>query len=435
MKRRVILFFFSIVFFSEANYAEVDYDFYGNFGFSTFWQKPKRFDYDSVGEWQDSNFNWHPLYGTDEVEMVLNDWIPTGRLGINFKMGQFGACVEFGVGKNAFDARMTGTATTRYLYQKYGFYFTANRWYTEWLINDHLTLLLGQEFTPANFFSSSRMVGPQLNFANMGCLYIGSRPMVQLGFSGKDNMVEAKVATVKVDTQTILIQNLLVREYVNEVKTPKVEGSIQFSKTFSELFGLKAKAVGGFQTFMTFQYPDLSIIEPDKDTFSADINSYLVGGEFSLRVWRITMLYSMFHGQNLGPYGIKIGVPSTWWRLNEYKYAKMYYPRHDSVFVTDTTVKWSIYNSKVTEMSLILNVKLLDFLSLEGGFQEMFGEHEYKGYDELWLDRSNYSWYGQIMVTLFEMLKLTVETGYTKFGKYKGFGDFYYWGLGLRIDI
>jgi hypothetical protein len=259
--------------------------------------------------------------------------------------------------------------------------------------------------------------------------------MFQLCISGKDNIVEAKVAVAKVDTQTILIQNLLVRDYVNEVKAPKVEGSVQFNKDFSELFGLKAKAAGGFQTYKTFQYPDLSIIEPAKDTFSADINSFLFGGELSLRVWRVTLLYSMFSGQNLGPYGIKIGVPSTWWRLNEYKYAKMYYPRHDSVQVTDTTVDWNLYNSKVTEMSLILNFKITEFLALEGGFQEMFGEHEFEKYDKLWLDRSNYSWYAQVMFTLFEFMNLTFEGGYTKYGKYKGFGDFKYGGLGLGIEF
>ena len=440
MKRIVILFFLSIVVFTGTNYA-IEADMYGNFSVLTFWERPHRFDYDSVGQWQDSAWNWHPIYEGDSVELMLNDWLPTGKLGIKFKMGQFGACIEFGVGKNAFDARMTGTNTTRYLYQRYGFYITAEKWYTEWLMNDYFSLLLGQEYTPANFYSSNRLLGPQIGYANMGCLFIGSRPMFQLGISGKDNIVEAKIAAIKVDTQTILIKHQLVKKYVNEVKAPKVEGSVQFNKDFSELFGLKAKAAGGFQKYTTFQYPDVSIIDPVKGDFSFDINSYLVAGELSLRIWRVTLLYSMFHGQNLGPYGIKIGTPSTFWRLNDYKYAKMYYPSHerDTIMVDTLTMVedtiWSFYDSKVTEISLILNWKLFDFLSIEGGFQEMFGDHEYKNFDELWLDRSNYSWYGQIMFTLFEYMKLTAEGGFTKYGKYKGFGKFAYGGLGLGVEF
>lgn len=434
MKRIVILFFLSIVVYTGTNYA-VETEMYGNFSILTFWEKPTRFDYDSVGQWQDTNFDWHPIYEGDSVDLLLNEFLPAGKLGVKFKMGQFGACIEFGVGKNAFDTRMTGTATTRYLYHKYGFYITADKWYAEWLMNDYFSLLFGQDYTPANFFSSNRMVGPQIGYANMGCLFIGSRPMLQLGISNSDNIVEAKIAVVKADTQTIIIRNLEVRKYVNEVKAPKVEGSVQFNKDFSELFGLRAKAAGGFQNYLTFQYPDLAIKEASKDTFSAEINSYLIGGELSLRIWRVTLLYSMFHGQNLGPYGIKIGTPSTWWRLNFYKYAKMYYPKHDTVMVNDTTHEWNLFNSKVTEMSLILNLKLFDFLSIEGGIQEMFGEHEYKKFDELWLDRSNYGWYGQIMFTLFEFMKLTTEVGFTKYGKYRGFGNFYYAGLGLGVEF
>lgn len=440
MKRTVILFFLSIVVFTGTNYA-IDADMYGDFGILTFWEKPKRFDNDLIGVYQDTAWNWHTFYGADSVELILNDWLPSGKLGIKFEAGQFGACIEFGIGKNAFDARMTGTNTTRKLYQRYGFYITANKWYAEWLINENFSLLLGQEYTPANFFSSNRLVGPQIGFANMGCLFIGSRPMFQVGISTKDNILEAKVAAVKVDTQTIIIRYQSAgKTYVNEVKAPKVEGSVQFSKDFSELFGLKAKVAGGYQTYLSFQYPDVNLEDPVKDDYSFDITSYLAAGELSLKLWRFNLLYSMFYGQNLGPYGIKIGVPSTFWRLHEYKYAKAYFPSHDrdtiiedSLGMQDTL--WSFSNSTVTEMSLILNVKLFDFLSIEGGFQEMFGEHEYTKFNELWLDRSNYSWYGQLEFTLFEYMKLTAETGFTKYGKYRGFGEFYYWGMGLGIDF
>ena len=110
MKRTVILFFLSIVVFTGTNYA-IDADMYGDFGILTFWEKPKRFDNDSIGVYQDTAWNWHTFYGADSVELILNDWLPSGKLGIKFEAGQFGACIEFGIGKNAFDARMTGTNT------------------------------------------------------------------------------------------------------------------------------------------------------------------------------------------------------------------------------------------------------------------------------------------------------------------------------------
>ncbi len=442
MKRLVMLILLGIMVFQEKSVA-VETEMYGDFSALTFWVKPKRFDKDSAGEVPDDTtvFPWtyKTVYASDSVDLVLNDWLPSGKFGVNFKMAQFGACIEFGVGKNAFDAKMVGSQTTRYLFQKYGYFVTANKWYADWSINDYFTLLVGQDYTPANFFSSNRMVGPKIGYANMGCLYIGPRPMFQLGISTEENIVEAKFAVVKADTQTIVVRHHAVAKYVNEVTVPKLEGSVQFNKDFSELFGLRVNAVGGYQNYITFKYPTLEMINPKKEDNSIDVTSYLVGGELSVRVWQVSLLYSMFHGQNLGPYGIKIGEPHTWWRVDDFKYAKVYYPNQalDTIiedpvtFEYDTT--WSNHNSKVTEMSLILNFKINDYITLEGGFQEMFGEHGYKEFNDLWLDRSNYSWYAQSVFTMLENMNLTLEGGYTKFGKFKGFGELYYWGLGIGI--
>ena len=68
-------------------------------------------------------------------------------------------------------------------------------------------------------------------------------------------------------------------------------------------------------------------------------------------------------------------------------------------------------------------------------YQDIIGKHEWEKFDEKWLDSHNYGWYGQFMFTLFELLNLTGEVGDTRYGKYKGFGKFFYAAFRLGVDF
>ncbi len=445
MKRLVMLFFLSILFIKGTNRA-VEYDIYGTLSAYTFWTQPQRWDYDSL--WLIETLDtitwitsYDTIWGSDSVDLILNDWYPTGQFGIKFKMGKFGACIELGIARNSYDANLTGSETTRYLYQKYNLFITAPKWYAEWYINDYFSLLMGSDYTPANFFTSNRLLGPEIGFSNMGCLFVGSRPMFQLCISTEEDLIEAKIAVAKADTSTIHLHGTGTNVvYVNEVKMPKIEGSFQFNKDFSDMFGLRVKAAGGVQNYASFGYPDINQ-EYIKDSLQSKVLSYLYAGELSVKLWRFTSTFSMFGGQNLGPYGVKIGTPYTWWRLNDYIYARNYYPVHDvdsSALENDPDAvlgSAQVYNSNVIEMALIINWKITDWVSIEGGYQEIIGDHEFPAWDKRWLDGSNYGWYAQTMFTIMENMRLTAEGGFTKYGKYKGFGNFAYGGFGLGVDF
>jgi hypothetical protein len=193
-----------------------------------------------------------------------------------------------------------------------------------------------------------------------------------------------------------------------------------------------------------------------KENWTIDINSYVVGGDVGIRVWKFTLTVSGFMGKNLGPYGMVFGEPGAWRYENEFQYANMYYPIHaldETIDTTGANGQYSngdyhtLFNSEQKEYSAVLGLKLTDFLYFEGGFQDIAGEHELEvhlikyqtgeknGMNVKWQDDYNYGWYAQAMVTIMEYLNITFEGGLNKFGKYKGFGHYYYGALQFGLHF
>jgi hypothetical protein len=273
-----------------------------------------------------------------------------------------------------------------------------------------------------------------IGYGNIGCLYTGYHPMVQTSFYAMENALAAKLAVISVDTaSTPLVKYGLHGIYTSEALLPKLEASAAFSREISKLFGIRALGVGGFQSYQVFSFTDINQ-QASRDSSLIRIQSYLMGGELALKTWKFTTTLSGFSGRNLGPYGVKIGTPQTMWRHNFYKYAAYYYPKHDSL-AADSTGGPRLYNSYVTEWALMANCKITDFLSVEAGYEDIIGNHEHTVMKEDWPNQDNYSWYGQCTVTLFDIVDVAAEAGFTKYGKLNGYGQYRYFGLGLGVSF
>ncbi len=420
-----------------------DSDIYGDIKVTAFQRMFTRWDYDSIGE----DTLGQGMWGPDSLGGTINtqEWLPTGHLGFIIKTDQFAGCIEFGVGKNVYDSKLSGSTTTRVLYNKYNNFFKVNKWFAEWYINDNFTFTTGQDYTPTNFLNNNKALAPDIGYGNFGVFYTGPRPMFQMKLSLLDNMMELKGALVKVDTCNIPVQDQDAGTVTNEITFPKIEGSFQFGMDNDDnLFGVRTKVAGGFQKFSTFKQPqDQAMDTTKKSDWTLPINSYVVGGDFAIRIWRITLTASAFLGQNLAPYGMVAGEPGAWWHEYDHQYMRVLYPIH----AIDTTVKrgYTLYNSSQFEYSVVLTIKPVTFLHFEAGFGDITGEHELEeqlstsgdlsGINKKWDDASNYGWYLQAMGTILENFSITGEFGENRFGKYKGFGRFKYGALRFGLQF
>ncbi|MBN2035943.1 MAG: hypothetical protein JW768_04305 [Chitinispirillaceae bacterium] len=411
--------------------GEVTTGYYGDVSLKTFFTQPRDFLKQS---WNDSLGVWDTNWVSDSINLTFNDWFPTGYLGVTFTSGDFNACMELGVGRNAYDAYLTGSETKRTLYKSAGLFFEARKWYVEWNANKNIRLLAGNDFTPANFTASNRLLNPMIGYGNIGCLYTGFRPMIQASFFAAEQKLSAKLAIISVDTvSTPLVRYGLHGRYTSEAVLPKCEASAAYTSSFSGLFGLRVLGVGGYQSYQAFSFSDINQ-QASRDSSLISIQSYLMGGEVALKAWKFTTTFSGFSGRNLGPYGVKIGTPHTMWRHSFYKYAAYYYPKHDSL-AADSAGGPRLYNSHVTEWALIANCSITDFLSVEAGFEDIIGNHEHTVMKDDWPNEDNYSWYGQCVVTLFDLVDVSGEAGVTNYGKPNGYGQYRYFGLGLGITF
>jgi hypothetical protein len=196
---------------------------------------------------------------------------------------------------------------------------------------------------------------------------------------------------------------------------------------------LKASFAGGYQKY--------TIVNFHKNLTADDsylpLTSFVVGGALNARIGPVSIGGAGFYGQNIGTYGMIVGNSSSYWRLD--KYMMVYYPVHDSteMFNADSSeilTDWHMYNSNTLQIGAYLNFKPFEWLSLDGGFGFMTGEHEYKKwfYENF---PNTYSWYGQANVKVYDGFIITPEIGQYNYGKYNGFGKYLYWGFRLAADI
>ncbi len=410
-----------LVFFTGVSFT-ADFKMYGDLSLNAFWMNPARFSEDTIGKVV-LELGDYPIFGSDSLDIWESDWLPAGKFGIKFTKDRFGACIEFGITKNTFASKLSGSQTTRILNNRYGYALEPYKWYMEWYISELFTLLAGQDFPLTNLYNINKILNPELHYATMGYSYTKSRPMFKFTFHSRDSLVMASIAAIKVDTSNhkFMLEKddgLVPQDkyYIDEIIIPKFEGNTVFSLE-KELIGVGAKVVGGFQTYKIFVHPKIK--------HNVEVRSYLVGGNLSFRIWNITLSGNAFYGQNLGPYGLVLGEPYAWWRMYGSEYVKMYYP----TYIVDTLnpmYEAHTFNSTSMEWAIAINISPWDFVAIEAGYQDIIGEHEYKDYDNMWKDSNNYAWYGNLTFKIFEYMSLGIEYGSTVYGKQIGFGEYSY---------
>lgn len=419
-----------LAFFFAIGLCATDYEFYGDVSVTAFWVNASRFADDSIGivklEKMAGEF---PVYGSDSLDIWENEWLPTGKFGIRFKKERFGACVEFGITKNIFAAKISGSPTTRVLNNKYGIAFEPYKWYMEWYLSELFTLLAGQDYSLINLYNINKILNPQFGYATMGCPYVKGRPMFKLTFLSGNKMVEANIAACKVDTTNIKhVDSTLTKKdksYIDEIIIPKLEGNVKLFLD-KEMVTVKSKLAGGFQTYKIFVHPNVEN--------NVDVTSFIAGGNLSVRVWKFTLSGSAFYGQNLGPYGLVLAEPYAWWRLTGYDYLRMYYP----IILEDTLnpmYEAHTFNSKSIEWAISLKIAPWDFVAVEAGYQDIIGEHEYEEFDKRWKDSGNYAWYSNITFKIFEQMSIGIEYGNTAYGKRNGFGEYSYIAANTGLEF
>lgn len=425
MKKLIFLIaLFTLPFSSKS----ADVDIYSKLKLGAWWIKTERFYDDSIGLIFDTNTTTNEIdtsidYADDPLSPIFdNPWYPAGYTGFRFISDKFEGCIEFGIIYSVYNVELHGTVSKRYILQNRKYSFLINKWYATWHINDYLSLQIGHDYTPVNFFQSNKALWYELEYTNIGCLYTGPRPMFQLSVHDDNSLFEFKVAALKTDT-TLFLDNNIPLDHTGETKIPKIETSVScnFDKDF---FAFNGKLASGFQ-----QYGNISFnTSIPADSVRTKVNCFLVGADIGITLGAFTLIGDLFFGQNIGSYGVLVGDPFGWYKLDPYM--QVYFPK-DTQETIDA--EWKFYNSKATEISGVLKVKPLDWLSFEGGYGIVLGNHEFEQWNEIW--DPTHSWYFQSVLTIFDQISFTPEAGQYIYGPGIGFGKKTYWGLLLGAEF
>jgi hypothetical protein len=230
------------------------------------------------------------------------------------------------------------------------------------------------------------------------------------------------------------------------MKIPKFEGhcGINFEHDF---LGFTFDAAAGYQNYKVVRRPvSHSKIENNNLPGEIEIESYILGGNSSLKVGPVTAGFTYSGGKNLQSYGVAIGNPFMWRGLQGSKLVEIFFP-----YAKSPTLNGQILavgdlidpdkvedvdktdNSFAQEFAWILKIKPFDFLSAEGGYGMIKAFHEDDNYNELWYDTK--AFYGQISWKILEVITLTPEVGHYFYGPEINQGTFTYWGFNTSIEF
>ena len=412
--KKVFVGSYLIIFTTLIYSAEVDI--YGKIQMDAWWIRMERFYEGTV----DTSINGDTVFSDDSIPVVTGSLFPEGTLGFKFSTDRFIGCIEMGIYSCVYGGELVGNVFEReFLIERKPLPFL-KKWYAEWLINDYLGLLFGQDFSPGCFFTSNQAFFGGNSFLNSGCLYTGRHPMLQLSLHDPNRKIEFKIAASPSDTFSLAgNETLETSKYVGERKLPKFEGSfgIELEKN---IFSLSFKCAGGYQKY---GFVAIHPLPPDKKA-RRTVEAFVIGATNKVKIGPVSPSVSCFYGQNLGIYGVYVGDPFRWWQISDY--IRIFYP------VYDPDIN-KILNGRAFEINGILNIQPWEFLYWEGALGYVTGEHDDKRSDVFWFPQ--YSWYNQISITLLENLKLTGEIGQYIFGPYFGGGRYLYWGMSTRIDF
>lgn len=133
---------------------------------------------------------------------------------------------------------------------------------------------VGQIWTPVNQFQSNQVYAGDNGLGGWGAAYAGRQPALQLTFGGLN------IAALSTFSPAV------VAGADNDVSLPRLEASYAYKFDMGSV-----KLIAGYQTF-----------EVNTATYSADIDSYILGADGSVKFGAFTLGAGGWFGQNIGTY-------------------------------------------------------------------------------------------------------------------------------------
>jgi hypothetical protein len=437
MKR---LFLCSILLLSAtAMYAAdlKDFSIYGSVRVGTWLDKCDKVLDDTLAVYVDTNGVVQYITGPDSKPDYHFNIIPYGKFGVKYKSEKIGATFELGIQTALTNGPIIGGATSGFMFSGTEKYFASlRRFFAELFLNEHLTLLVGQDYVPACFITTSNQMFYDNNgFNNTGSLYAGRKPMLEIVYSDlKDASTvgfEAKLAAIKVDTCTFPYFSgrsgitYPSRNLQTNSKFPKMEASLE-AQLKNDPFMADLKVAGGFQQYLIKLILN-GVFAPDSQK-TDPVNCYVMGFHGGIKVSSASLQADFALGQNLGPYGVYIGNPFVYRGMGT-DLGVIAYP----FYGVDSLGELKRSESKIREADIIAGFKASSWLSFEGGMGWVHASLGDQPINDRWHD--TWAGYFQAEVKIMDQVTVTPEIGEYYFGPRLYYGRILYAGLGICVDF
>jgi len=340
MKRIIIaLATVSMVFGFVGATLAADWNFYGSSRMATFWTN------------QDKN-----LTGANFDRNTLN-WGLQGnsRIGATVKANdELSGGFEYGTGVNV-----------RKLYGEYNF--------------SGVNLLVGQTYTPINFFYSNQVFGGDNDLLDSGMPYDGRRPMIRISTQGFE-LAFVEPTTLSVDGFT---------DSTKKYDLPKIEA--KYSVTVQNF---TFEPFAGYQTYKVVN--DLGTTKNEQS-----VDSWMAG-------LGIQSQFGPFYARGLGYVAqnqANFGMPYNWGPWD-----------NKVVFAEYNPTGNSMENATDYGAGAVLGYTVNDMFSLEAGYGYLSGDIKTNGIKKT---QSTQEYYFQVPITLAKNVVFTAEAGVMDGGTYK----------------
>jgi hypothetical protein len=346
----------AVPFLVNASEPGTDWKLYGSARMSgAYW--------DRILFYQDSVANNPSTYKEDQVHLkrMITDLEWMSRFGAEIKKEKYGFRFEAGWGsamrQYSVDFATLSTAA------KYRDAMVLRRLYGEWFINDHFTLLIGQEWCIANFFPSAQIFDMESGLCYSGALFTGRRPQIKISGSIKDLVpllnAKAELAVVKPDTFIVATWQPEWDVDVEEI-IPKIEtgATIEYKMGMADV---KLQIVAGINRYNLVTNRD----SYDKSLTTRNIvAAQCLAGLVDFTVWKARFSFAYAQGKNLASYGVLMGNP---WGDRTDPETMTFYPRWGFTKDDTTASNPHLCNPFTKQGCVVLNVKPLDFVAGEVG--------------------------------------------------------------------
>jgi hypothetical protein len=322
-----------VVAFTAPAFA-AEWSFYGSARMQMFWQTRDLGDrVDPDGDDQDSDL-LHSLQGN-------------ARIGANVKAGDnLVGGFEYGASG--------GNANIRKLFGEYDF--------------GGFKLLVGQTYSPVNYFISNQVFGADTDMLNTGGIYGGRNGMVQARIGGfKFALVTPKSSTDIADP----ITGGTFGGFDTDISWPKLEAAWAFN-----FGGFSGKVLGGYNQY--------KVVAPDRDE---TLDSYILGLGLKFDTGPFYVGGDVYMGQNTGNYGIWTSGPS-------------------SVAAWDA-VDEKLIDSDAWGWLFVVGFKMSDMFQFEGGLGSAYYDYDISGADSAAVS----AWYVQSTIGLAKGVFIVPEIG------------------------